>query len=151
MNAKTLTSKKMGQGAPAAVVAKKAPMKAKAAGSNAFAGAGLMLGAGGAMGTGIDALFGDAEMPEFAVNLDDVEIIGQVREEFEDDEQGLSELGASLAKMQIQAIFLRVMPAGHPKPFRLVAGERRVRAARLQGLATLRAKAVSASLLISTG
>ncbi|MGZ7236627.1 hypothetical protein ACXWOK_10555, partial [Streptococcus pyogenes] len=66
-------------------------MKAKAAGSNAFAGAGLMLGAGGAMGTGIDALFGDAEMPEFAVNLDDVEIIGQVREEFEDDEQGLSE------------------------------------------------------------
>ena len=93
------------------------------------------------MGTGIDALFGDAEMPEFAVNLDDVEIIGQVREEFEDDEQGLSELGASLAKMQIQAIFLRVMPAGHPKPFRLVAGERRVRAARLQGLATLRAKA----------
>jgi ParB family chromosome partitioning protein len=116
-------------------------MKAKAAGSNAFAGAGLMLGAGGAMGTGIDALFGDAEMPEFAVNLDDVEIIGQVREEFEDDEQGLSELGASLAKMQIQAIFLRVMPAGHPKPFRLVAGERRVRAARLQGLATLRAKA----------
>ena len=141
MNAKTLTSKKMGQGAPAAVAAKKAPMKAKAAGSNAFAGAGLMLGAGGAMGTGIDALFGDAEMPEFAVNLDDVEIIGQVREEFEDDEQGLSELGASLAKMQIQAIFLRVMPAGHPKPFRLVAGERRVRAARLQGLATLRAKA----------
>ena len=141
MNAKTLTSKKMGQGAPAAVAAKKAPMKAKAAGSNAFAGFGLMLGAGGAMGTGIDALFGDAEMPEFAVNLDDVEIIGQVREEFEDDEQGLSELGASLAKMQIQAIFLLVMPAGHPKPFRLVAGERRVRAARLQGLATLRAKA----------
>ena len=141
MNAKTLTSKKMGQGAPAAVAAKKTPMKTKAAGSNAFAGAGLMLGAGGAMGTGIDALFGDAEMPEFAVNLDDVEIIGQVREEFEDDEQGLSELGASLAKMQIQAIFLRVMPAGHPKPFRLVAGERRVRAARLQGLATLRAKA----------
>jgi ParB family chromosome partitioning protein len=141
MNAKTLTSKKMGQGAPAAVAAKKTPMKTKAAGSNAFAGAGLMLGAGGAMGTGIDALFGDAEMPEFAVNLDDVEIIGQVREEFENDEQGLSELGASLAKMQIQAIFLRVMPAGHPKPFRLVAGERRVRAARLQGLATLRAKA----------
>jgi ParB family chromosome partitioning protein len=133
MNAKTLTTKKTGQGA--------APVKAKPAAANAFASAGLMLGAGGVLGTGIDALFGNSEMPEFDVDLDDVEIVGQVREEFEDDEQGLAELGASLAKMQIQAIFLRVMPAGHPKPYRLVAGERRVRAARLQGLAKLRAKA----------
>ena len=143
MNAKTMTSKKTGKGAATGAAVKKvtAPVKAKPAHTNAFANAGLMLGGSSAMGTGIDALFGNAEMPEFDVDLDDVEIVGQVREEFEDEEQGLAELGASLAKMQIQAIFLRVMPAGHAKPYRLVAGERRVRAARLQGLTKLRAKA----------
>ncbi len=143
MNAKAMTSKKTGKGAATVVAAKKAttPGKAKPAHTNAFANAGLMLGGSGSMGTGIDALFGNSEMPEFDVDLDDVEIVGQVREEFEDEEQGLAELGASLAKTQIQAIFLRVMPAGHPKPYRLVAGERRVRAARLQGLTKLRAKA----------
>lgn len=143
MNAKTMSSKKTGKGAATGAAVKKvtAPVKAKPAHTNAFANAGLMLGGSSAMGTGIDALFGNAEMPEFDVDLDDVEIVGQVREEFEDEEQGLAELGASLAKMQIQAIFLRVMPAGHAKPYRLVAGERRVRAARLQGLTKLRAKA----------
>ena len=139
MNTKEQASAKKGQGAMKAATAKKPQAKAPTA--NAFAGAGLMLGAGNAMGAGIDALFSETELPEFTVNLDDVEIVGQVREEFENEEQGLAELGASLAKMQIQAIFLRVMPSGHPKPFRLVAGERRVRAARLQGLSTLRAKA----------
>lgn len=92
-------------------------------------------------GAGIDALFKNNELPDFLVNLDDVEIIDQVRQEFESDEQGLAELGASLAKMQIQSIFLRTMPLDHPKPYRLVAGERRIRAARLQGLPTLRARA----------
>lgn len=139
MNTKEQASAKKGQGAMKAATAKKPQAKAPTA--NAFAGAGLMLGAGNAMGAGIDALFSETELPEFTVNLDDIEIVGQVREEFENEEQGLAELGASLAKMQIQAIFLRVMPSGHPKPFRLVAGERRVRAARLQGLSTLRAKA----------
>jgi len=143
MNAKTMTSKKTGKGAATGATVKKvtSPVKAKPAHTNAFANAGLMLGGSSAMGTGIDALFGNSEMPEFDVDLDDVEIVGQVREEFEDEEQGLAELGASLAKTQIQAIFLRVMPEGHPKPYRLVAGERRVRAARLQGLTKLRAKA----------
>lgn len=143
MNAKAMTNKKTGKGAATGVAVKKGatPAKAKPAHTNAFANAGLMLGGVSAMGTGIDALFGNSEMPEFDVDLDDVEIVGQVREEFEDEEQGLAELGASLAKMQIQAIFLRVMPAGHAKPYRLVAGERRVRAARLQGMTKLRAKA----------
>ncbi len=143
MNAKAMTSKKTGKGAATGAAVKKvtAPVKAKPAHTNAFANAGLMLGGSSAMGTGIDALFGNTEMPEFDVDLDDVEIVGQVREEFENDEQGLAELGASLAKMQIQSILLRVMPAGHPKPYRLVAGERRIRAARLQGLTKLRAKA----------
>lgn len=102
---------------------------------NAFAGAADVLGAG------IDALFGQSDDPEFLVNLDDIEIVEQVREQMEDDEQDLIGLGESLAKYQIQAIFLRIMPADHPKPYRLVAGERRYRAARLKGLAQLRAKA----------
>lgn len=103
--------------------------------SNAFAGAGL------AMGAGIDALFAQDDLPEFPVHLDDVEVIPQVREEFESEDQDLAELGDSLVKYQIQAILLRVMPAGHPKPYKLVAGERRFRAAKLKGLQTLRAKA----------
>ncbi|SMB33078.1 putative plasmid-partitioning protein ParB (plasmid) [Sterolibacterium denitrificans] len=102
---------------------------------NAFAGVADVLGAG------IDALFGQSDDPEFMVNLDDIEIVDQVREQMEDDEQDLIGLGESLAKYQIQAIFLRIMPAGHPKPYRLVAGERRYRAARVKGLAQLRAKA----------
>ena len=78
--------------------------------SNAFAGAGA------AMGAGIDALFAQDDLAEFTVDLDDVEIIDQVREEFESEDQGLAELGDSLAKFQLQAILLRLMPAGHPKP-----------------------------------
>jgi ParB family chromosome partitioning protein len=94
-----------------------------------------------ALGIGIDALFANSEDPEFVVNLDDIEIVGQVREEMEDGEQTLSDLGDSLLKYQIQAIFLRIMPAGHPKPYRLVAGERRYRAAKLKDMTQLRAKA----------
>lgn len=102
---------------------------------NAFAGAADVLGAG------IDALFAQSDDPEFLVDLDDIEIAGQVREQMEDDEQDLISLGESLAKYQIQAILLRIMPPGHPKPYRLVAGERRCHAARLKGLTQLRAKA----------
>ncbi|MBS0571862.1 MAG: ParB/RepB/Spo0J family partition protein [Proteobacteria bacterium] len=112
-----------------------APAKSKAAAAvNPFTSAGDVL-------QGIDALFASEELPEFAVNLDDVEIITQVRDEFEEDGQSLAELGDSLARFQIQAILLRVMPADHPKPYRLVAGERRVRAARMKGMSQLRAKA----------
>jgi ParB family chromosome partitioning protein len=100
---------------------------------NVFAAAGDVL-------QGVDALF-TGEQGEFQVLLDDVEIIEQQRDEFEDDEQTLRDLGESLGKFQIQAIFLRTMPAGHPKPYRLVAGERRIRAAKLKGLTHLRAKA----------
>lgn len=102
---------------------------------NAFAGA------SDALGLGIDALFGSAEDPEFLVNLDDIEVVAQVREEMENEDQDLAGLAESLAQYQIQAIFLRIMPAGHPKPYRLVAGERRYRAARLKGMDQLRAKA----------
>jgi len=102
---------------------------------NAFSGAADVLG------TGIDALFTQDNETEFMVNLDDIEVIDQVREQMEDDEQDLIGLGESLANYQIQAILLRTMPTGHPKPYRLVAGERRYRAAILKGLTQLRAKA----------
>lgn len=130
---KAATAKKPAVKKNTTITTAKKPV-AKAA-SNAFAGVGM------AMGAGIDALFANDDLPEFPVNLDDIEIVDQVREEFESEDQDLAELGDSLAKYQIQAILLRVMPAGHPKLYRLVAGERRVRAARRKGLLTLRAKA----------
>jgi ParB family chromosome partitioning protein len=95
------------------------------------------------LGVGIDALFGDSGNPneyEIMVNLDDVEIEAQVREEFEDDENSLAELGRSLRLRQLQAIVIRPNRAGSDKPFLLVAGERRTRAAFLEGLTQLRAR-----------
>jgi ParB family transcriptional regulator, chromosome partitioning protein len=97
--------------------------------------------AGDVLSGGIDTLFSQIEEPEFMIDLDEIEIVEQVREQMEDDEQSLAGLGDSLAKLQIHAIFLRIMPAGHPKPYRLIAGERRYRAAKLKGLSQLRAKA----------
>lgn len=95
------------------------------------------------LGAGIDALFGDSGNPneyEIVVNLDDIEIEAQVREEFEDDDNSLAELGRSLRLRQLQAIVIRPNRIGSDKPFLLVAGERRTRAARLEGLPQLRAR-----------
>jgi len=95
------------------------------------------------MGAGIDALFGDSGNPneyELLVNLDDVEIEAQVREEFEDEENGLADLGKSLRDRQLQAIVIRPNRVGRDKPYLLVAGERRCRAARIEGLTQLRAR-----------
>lgn len=95
------------------------------------------------LGAGIDALFGDSGNPneyEIMVNLDDVGIGDQVREEFDDDENSLAELGRSLRVRQLQAIVIRPSRIGSDKPFLLVAGERRTRAARLEGLTQLRAR-----------
>lgn len=95
------------------------------------------------LGAGIDALFGDTGNPneyEIMVNLDDIEAEAQVREEFEDDENGLAELGRSLRLRQLQAIVIRTNREGRDKPFLLVAGERRTRAASLEGLLQLRAR-----------
>lgn len=90
----------------------------------------------------VDALFGNMGNPnefEAVVRLDDIEIRAQVREEFEDDENSLVDLGKSLRKKQLQAILLRMNDPGNDKPYVLIAGERRVRAARLEGLEELRA------------
>jgi hypothetical protein len=109
MNTKEQASAKKGQGAMKAATAKKPQAKAPTA--NAFAGAGLMLGAGNAMGAGIDALFSETELPEFTVNLDDVEIVGQVREEFENEEPGQdADSGDLLARDAFRAS--QALPAG---------------------------------------
>lgn len=92
---------------------------------------------------GVDALFGVSGNPneyEIMVNLDDIEIEAQVREEFEDDTNGLAELGRSLRVRQIQAIVIRLNRPGREKPYLLVAGERRYRGAQLEGLTQLRAR-----------
>jgi ParB family chromosome partitioning protein len=96
-------------------------------------------GLAGMLADGFDSqLTSDAS--EQMVRLDDIEIRAQVREEMEDDENSLADLGKSLRVEQIQAIVLRPNPAGSAKPFLLVAGERRVRAAKLEGLTELRAR-----------
>ena len=100
-------------------------------------------GAAGGLGAGIDALFATEGNPnefDLMANLDDIEIVAQVREEFESEGNELALLGKSLRKRQLQAILLRHNVAGAVKPWLLVAGERRVRAARIEGLTQLRAR-----------
>lgn len=109
------------------------PAKSAAKPANAYAGLGDMLAGGFDSGLTDDA-------NDQMVKLDDIEIVAQVREELEDDENDLPSLGKSLRKAQIQSILLRPNPAGSAKPYRLVAGERRVRAARIEGLTELRAR-----------
>jgi ParB family chromosome partitioning protein len=101
--------------------------------SSAFAGLGDVL-AGGFDAT----LTSDAN--EQMVNLQDIEVRAQDRTVFEDDENSLADLGRSLRKQQLQAILLRPNDRGADKPFVLVAGERRYRAALLEGLTQLRAR-----------
>lgn len=109
-------------------------MNAKAQ-KSAYQGLGGMLAAG----------FGDelqSDEADIIVNLDDIEIQAQDRgvDAMEDDEQSLADLGKSLRKRQAQAIVIRANVAGAAKPYLLVAGERRVRAAKIEGLPTLRAR-----------
>lgn len=97
------------------------------------------------IGGGVDILFGDTGNPneyETMVNLDDIEIETQVREEFEDEENDLSELGRSLRVLQIQAIVVRLNRPGREKPYLLIAGERRYRGAIIEGLTQLRARVI---------
>jgi len=76
------------------------------------------------------------------VNLDDIQINAQIREEFEDEDNSLAELGKSLRKKQLQPLVLRLNEAGSEKPYLLIAGERRIRGARIEGLTHLKAYVV---------
>lgn len=106
----------------------------KTATGNAFAGIGDMLAGG------FDPMLTSDEN-EVMLSLDDIEIVQQVREEFEDEENSLADLGRSLRTRQLQAIIVRPIEGG-PKPYRLVAGERRCLGARLEGLEQLRARII---------
>lgn len=98
---------------------------------NAFAGLGDMLAGG--FDTG---LMNDTDSrPMF--KLADIEIEQQVREEFEDEENTLDDLGDSLLKHQIQPIVLRQSRPGHSKPYLLVAGGRRYLAAERKNMTEL--------------
>lgn len=100
--------------------------------ANAFSGLSDVLA------NGFDDMVSDADVPEIMIDLDDIAIDEQVRTEFEDEENSLTDLGESLKKRQLQAIVVRRIDG--PKPFKLVAGERRYRAARAVGLSQLRGK-----------
>lgn len=77
------------------------------------------------------------------IDLNEIEILEQVRDKdaMEDEENTLADLGDALAKRQAQNIVVRPnpmwTPTGTAKRYILVAGERRVRAARLKGITHL--------------
>jgi ParB family transcriptional regulator, chromosome partitioning protein len=79
----------------------------------------------------------ESEGRPFVVSLDEIEIVDQARKDFGD----LQELGESLLKRQLHPLTLRILEPGSAKPYRLLCGERRLRAARLVGITELRAVA----------
>ena len=80
---------------------------------------------------------------DLMVDLDQIEVKLQVRGEFEDPENTLDDLGESLKQRQLQAILIRYNAPGRDKPYLLVAGERRMRAAWLKDMKQLRARLTS--------
>lgn len=90
---------------------------------------------GGAPLDGMFASMQKAQPSEVAIDLIDVE--AQVRTKFESDEQSLAGLAETIKKIGlITPILLRTRPAGR---YLLVAGERRLRAAKLAGLTKIKA------------
>lgn len=88
-------------------------------------------GAADAMGAGIDALFADTGAQYSLIPLDMIEVKAQIRESFEDEENTLEDLAASIkARGVLQPILLRPNANG----YELIAGERRYRASKLAGL-----------------
>ena len=89
------------------------------------------LGASDALGAGIDALFADQGAQYSLIPLDMIEVKAQIRESFEDEENTLDDLAASIkARGLLQPILLRPTADG----YELIAGERRYRASKLAGL-----------------
>lgn len=67
------------------------------------------------------------------IQISEIAVKKQVREIFEDDENSLQDLANSIrAKGVLQSIIVRPIPG--PIPFELVAGERRLRSAKIVGL-----------------
>ena len=84
-----------------------------------------------ALGDGLDALFNDQGAQYSMVLLEMIAVKQQIREDFEDEENTLEDLAASIAAQGLlQPILLRSTADG----YELIAGERRLRAAKLAGL-----------------
>lgn len=103
-------------------VASKAPAKAKG---------GVFGGLTSILAEGFDPILSKDDRME-RVNVDDILVLPQVREEFEDEDNLLSELGESLQGRQLQNIVVRPNPEPG-KPYILVIGERRLRSAQASG------------------
>ena len=89
-----------------------------------------------APGLGLDALFAESANHFSMVYLDQIEVKGQIRQEFEDGENSLAELAESIkARGVLQPILLRPNPNSRGSAaYELVAGERRYRASLMAGL-----------------
>lgn len=88
------------------------------------------------LGEGVDSLF-DTPKSTFAnVPLDEIEVVAQIREEFEDEENPLSDLEDSIREHGVlEPILLRPNPIS--RGYQLVSGERRFRASMNLGLSTI--------------
>jgi len=89
-----------------------------------------------ATGLGLDALFAESANSFSMVYLDQIEVKGQIRQEFEDDENSLAELAESIkARGVLQPVLLRPNPNSRGSAaYELVAGERRYRASLMADL-----------------
>ncbi|WP_082848073.1 ParB/RepB/Spo0J family partition protein [Delftia sp. GW456-R20] len=80
----------------------------------------------------LNAGFGEGDQGEYqVVDIDSIHILKQDREEFEDETQTLEDLGKDLKKAWLQPVVLRFREEGG---YWLVAGERRIRAARIANI-----------------
>lgn len=83
----------------------------------------------------LNASAGDGDQGEYeVVDIDSIHILEQDRDEFEDETQTLEDLGAELKEKWLQPVVLRFRAEGG---FWLVAGERRIRSARLVGISKI--------------
>ncbi|MDG5824389.1 ParB/RepB/Spo0J family partition protein (plasmid) [Xylella fastidiosa subsp. pauca] len=92
---------------------------------NAFAGA------SDALGAGIDALFADQGAQYSLIPLDMIQVKTQIRESFEDEENTLEDLAASI---KVRGVLQPILLRSNSEGYELIAGERRYRASKLAGL-----------------
>ena len=87
-------------------------------------------------GLGLDSLFAESANNFSLVYIDQIEVNGQIRQIFEDDENSLSELAESIkVRGVLQPILIRPNPNSKSRAaYELVAGERRYRASQIVGL-----------------
>jgi len=87
-------------------------------------------------GLGLDALFSESANNFSLVYIDQIEVKGQIRQLFEDEDNSLSDLAESIkARGVLQPILIRPNPDSKSSAaYELVAGERRYRAGKMIGL-----------------